>query len=130
MDMYHVQVSLEMDPPNAQQALPQLQRAAMPQTATPAHTASALQDLEQDALQRDAEGQTSLSSFSRSQKAKAEAHRQGGWRPATAETSTEYFARMEACSAQPASAHGELLVHSRGFGLILPRHQGKIAPGL
>ena len=115
-----MQVSLDLDPPNAQEASPELQGATMPQTATATPAAAALQDLGQDALQGDVEGQTSLSSLSRSQRARAGVHRQGGWRPATAETSTEYFARMEACSAQPASTNGASLMQDCGSRLMLP----------
>ena len=116
MDMCHAQVSLNMDPPNAQQALPELQRAVMPETSM---TKPGLQNLGLGKGQEHAGKQVSVWGFTKDLQGNAEARRQGSLRPVTAETSTGYFARMEACSVQPTSAHGKPLMHGQDSLILL-----------
>ena len=113
--VHHLQVSLDLDPPGTQQALPELQRAAMPWNPTNTPSAPARQGPEQGNVQNQAGGQAYLGGLRHCLRAEAEAQRQGSLRPATAETSTEYFARMEACTAQPASTHGGTLMPSQEY---------------
>lgn len=89
----------------------------MPWEPTSTPSAPTLPGPEQGSAQDQAGLQAVLRGLSSDLKAKAERNaetqRQGSLRPATAETSTEYFARMEACTAQPASTHGGTLMHSK-----------------
>ena len=111
--VHHLQVSLDLDPSGTQQALLELQRAAMPWNPTDAPSAPAGRGPEQGSVLDQAGGQAYLGGLRHRLRAEAEAQRLGSLRPATAETSTEYFARMEACTAQPASTHGGALMHSQ-----------------
>jgi len=102
--MSYLQVSLDLDPPDAQQALAELQRAALEPSAA-AFEAPAAQDRGQDTAQDRGTGQ----GWSSSQNAAAARQRPkyDTLRPITAETSTEHFARMEAFAKQTASALGK-----------------------
>ena len=112
---FHVQVSLDLDPQNAQQALsklqPKLRRATIPRDCNAIPAAPARQGPMQETAQDRAGGRMLRQGCSEGARTDAEAGQQGGTRPAAAETSTEYFARMEACSAQPASANGGSPMH-------------------
>ena len=102
--MSYLQVSLDLAPPDAQQALAELQRAA-PETLAATLEAPAARGRGQDTAQDQEIGQgwsSSQSAGAARQRPKYET-----LRPITAETSTEHFARMEAFAKQTASALGK-----------------------